>query len=1649
MVKITQKSTGLTAVSGSTGKSGKVTITKREPDAAQKAAQEAAYRNMVARNKPAAKKQDPLLAAMLAGVRPNEVPKTVRTAAQNTAKPQRISGTAALEEQRRRAAADLDMATVDRIDRQLKEMRAAAGRQTVGDRASDALSSAMNATASGFTNLLGLATNVGEDSEYNRRQIARMQADLAAGRYSDGTPVTPEKRKITEAAIAKLQKESAKFDAGGGVTNRIYRAADRMGEAGQQYNQSAKEGLGKLGQLAVDVGIAGAQMLGDAAIGGLPAMFLRSAGSSAQEARQSGASYGQQLAYGLGSGALSVATEKISNVAAPFRKVFGKGVLDEAIAKVTGRLGQSAVGKMALSALGEGGEEFIEDVFQPVLQRATYDPQASFNLEDALYDAAIGAVLGGIGGGVDAVAAGRARNASPAAAGTGAQTEQGSFIPGVKSGAESVLDAKKAAPGVEAAEPVRVGRVTTIKSPYQGVTPVQTQKSASTVSVDSGSVNVAQKRINGARGLEGAMPGKGFKSTLKEVYKSVFKAARGVPVDGVTFDGKPYTVDINSNVPGKVISDPNLTAEKLSLLDILPQVVQSGEYVGSGAYVQHSKTPKKTVRYDYFETQVTINGHTYVAAFDVEVEPNVNNYRTHKLIKIDLKETAGPDVGPAPTATATPSSPVEGALPLNLDSTIPQGADNVNSSDQDGNDGVGARTSQFPREQKVSEAKNVYEQADNATDADRSYDATSNQERMVSARERLEVDYDGEVQYLKDTPEWSGEDYAVAKLVQSDLRKQAVESGDFTEFRAWSRDIQKHASFFGQDLQSLKMWVEWSADKSVSDAAEVLEKAKEAGDGAPVRARKAVTDEVINDALGDIAKYGAQAERLSSAEDADGLYNLAVELANYRGYKPSKTLQKILKSCTAEELSDVVWSEISGISIDAIPPSVGQYVSTYQYLSHLLNAKTLLRNVVANSVFSPIESAFTNNIAAIVDGVTSAAVGEYQGISAKQARTVGFEKGPLSKAGWKGGAEAAKQSVVDVALDINRGTSRNKYEVGTNRTFKRHQTGNALADIIINSLNSAEGVLGYGLNTTDEFQKGGTAAKVRESMDGIIGTDGTRVTPEMVDRFVENEQGYRSFQRETFIGEKLQSVKNLLNVFGVGTQNGKTAQVGRYRFAVKDFGLGDFVAKYTRVPGALVTTVAEYTDLGCAKALYNLGAMAYTNRQVKIGRGDAKVNSRSGVYANMTNAEASVYSQRAFAQNIARVLTGKGIVLACSALAKMGVLVFTDDDDKDEASIKSAMGLSGLQINLSALERLLDGKDSDLKDGDVLLDTSSLEPVNGLMEMGARMYELEDDAGYSEKMDIIADTLINSFTDLSMMQNAKTVQNAVTYKSEDETWGDVGKDIALGVLGSGASGFIPGPVRQSANYIDDYYRDTASDTQAGNLVNSVLSAIPGAREKLPERVTPLGDDRKKTTDGGLDVFSSFVSPFNISKYQQSNAVDAMDQAGVYPARSAPKEVSADGKTVQLNTEQKRQYQKDSGAALITTVNGLLASGGYKHAGKDQQKSMLENAREYAKGVAKAKLLGNDAVDGWIEDAMEAQKNGISPAEFLLYKEATGGLEADKDANGKSITGSKKEKVTAAIAELDGFSPTEKDWLYLLSYDGKNAKKDLRKAPWNK
>lgn len=576
-------------------------------------------------------------------------------------------------------------------------------KNNASSRVKNIVTGATKSAGSSFTNLGGVLAegagklntrianqNAGDSLQSDHDAVKRYEKMLRDVKWANGKAMTAADVKQVQSYLAAAKRRIAAHDgytkaverSDKAVADKAYQKADRLSQSSAADVAQAKKGLGPVGQFAVDLGVQGVQMAGDVAASavipgsGLALMTARSAGSSAQRARQAGANYNQQLAYGLGSGALSLATEKISNVASPFKKAFGSGVLDNAVSGALSKLNNSAAGRVALSMISEGGEEFIEDIFQPVLQRATYDPSARFDLSEALYDAAVGAAMGGIGAGVDVI---RQRGNGQADAQptqkTRPEVREDTYTPAPANAAEG---AQNAAPGVETAENIRVGQATTIKKPYKGEVPTQTQRqNTAPVQVSSDALTQARNSIAGARGLESSLPGQSFKSTLKNVYKSIFKPAKGVVVEGTSFDGQPYAVDINNNVPGKVISDVNLTAEKLSLLSNLPDVVRNGTYVGSGEYTQHSGRNRPGVRYDYFETPVQINGTDYIAKFDVEVLPGANNYRTHQIIKMDLTPAEARLAGPAPVPSSAASSPVEGTRPLNANDSIAQGAENV------------------------------------------------------------------------------------------------------------------------------------------------------------------------------------------------------------------------------------------------------------------------------------------------------------------------------------------------------------------------------------------------------------------------------------------------------------------------------------------------------------------------------------------------------------------------------------------------------------------------------------------------------------------------------------------------------------------------------------------------------------------------------------------------------------------------------------------------------------------------------------------------------------------------------------------------------------------------------------------------------------
>lgn len=221
-------------------------------------------------------------------------------------------------------------------------------------------------TASGFAEIAG--------------QFRPTTGQQSMGQFSGfgdlGRAVRENREKGTDINTSILLQERQRRVQQKQSQQKIFDAAIRLTERGQQYTQEAKQGLGTVGQFLVDMGVTGTQMAGDALANlilpgsGLVMMGMRSYGQAAGEARREGKSEGQQFLAGLKSAGIEVFTEKMFGASS---KIYGGAAADELVQKLVGKLTENATGQALLTwivnAVGEGVEEVTSDLLNPLADR--------------------------------------------------------------------------------------------------------------------------------------------------------------------------------------------------------------------------------------------------------------------------------------------------------------------------------------------------------------------------------------------------------------------------------------------------------------------------------------------------------------------------------------------------------------------------------------------------------------------------------------------------------------------------------------------------------------------------------------------------------------------------------------------------------------------------------------------------------------------------------------------------------------------------------------------------------------------------------------------------------------------------------------------------------------------------------------------------------------------------------------------------------------------------------------------------------------------------------------------------------------------------------------------------------------------------------
>lgn len=856
--------------------------------------------------------------------------------------------------------------------------------------------------------------------------------------------------------------------------------------------------------------------------------------------------------------------------------------------------------------------------------------------------------------------------------------------------------------------------------------------------------------------------------------------------------------------------------------------------------------------------------------------------------------------------------------------TVPQSSGSVNQN-VSAND-MGAMRSQFESVPKQSQTQSntigSMEADWNVPESQRTpimYDTISEAKSLDNARLRLAQDYAGEMAELRGKHNWSGEEVDMGMTILDNYRRAAEQTGDWTEYSNWRKEVSAHGTAAGQALQAYAKYSRQTGGGIVADASAALERAAKKTNKAEIMNRVNALAQQYDAAVGT-----GQENANVNVNDLVGIIKSASTVRQTGTLIGNKTspivnwaMNRIANYARAEAqsgggenldfLKTFAADSIYNIAADTRTVSAGEKVKTVRRVGMLSKVSTVMRNLVSNNVFDPVDSV-ARNISVPLDMLVSTITGT---------RSVAGDASWFSAAKRKGSMDGLARACMEVGLDVDTSGGMSKYENTANRTFK--MSGGVFSKL----MSVWEAYEGYTLNATDEFQKGGIEASVQKGIDRLY--EKGKIKDDSLRDAGKQEALYRTFQDKTVLSDAAIGVRNALNKAHIG-----------------DIGAGDIVLPFAQVPSNLGARAIEYSPAGLL-----VSAADFINMLDSAKKG------------NLTAAQ-----QAKAVQGVGRALTGSGMIAIAAAGALRGWLKVTgDDEDKNKDALGKTHGLDGTQLNISAALRDLRGESTEWQNGDTLLSIGFLDPLNAQLTTGALIADdIRSEAGVTAGR-VLGNSLsgaLQSVLDTPVMSTMQDVVNNYQY-SDASTPGGKMLDAAQKYAANQLSSVIPNALRGIAQGLDGTERNAySSDNVWQQAVDNAKASIPGLRETLPAKTDVWGNPVKN--EGGVRNFlNRNVNPGNITTYKTdavSSEIEKISDAtgnSLYPDRTAPRSVKVDGESVSLTFEQRSIYQKAYGDAFSAAVTALMNDKNYKSMPDSMKAEILKQAKDVAAESAKDKL----------------------------------------------------------------------------------------------
>lgn len=1418
------------------------------------------------------------------------------------------------------------------------------------------ISGAAKSAGSGYANLGGVLAegagklntrianqNAGDSLQSDYDAVKRYEKMLRDVKWANGKAMTAADVKQVQGYLASAKRRIAAHvgytkaveRSDKAVADKAYQTADRLSQSSAADVARAKEGLGPVGQFAVDLGVQGVQMAGDVAASavipgaGLALMTARSAGSSAQRARQAGATYGQQLAYGLGSGALSLATEKISNVASPFKKAFGGGVLDNAISGALAKMNNSTAGRVALSMISEGGEEFIEDIFQPVLQRATYDPSARFDLSEALYDAAVGAAMGGIGAGVDVI---RQRGNSQA----DAQPTQ-EVRPGVWEDTYTPAPANAPEGTQTASEPVDVlSEVLFGKKRADLNTMTEAQQDAIFRANEEGTVGMdatgkvfqidPEQHIDRRR-MEtvGGRDVNAFQFDHPELHRYYQEAANALIADADLSLQQPMSRRYERTMEGNAVQQAAQTSPPLrqamdetglsrdAIIDAAQRIItdQGQENVAAAKRVE-------LILDDMLS-------HGYTTMTGEQVGPN-SGYLTAKQSILGAGEQAQGRGLEDVDAFDTPGDAVAGAVNTPFDAmqaksdefypVNPSSAERVQNAQLRAPSEVPVVNPDTGRnvEKTVStilnspltspEMASVYENAISGGAFD--YDVVTDRGAVQQAQAKIARDGWQEVANSFIAKAELGQRITKADTAEAiSAYNLAISEGDHKAAFELATAIADAAHDSAQMVQAMNLMNRLTPEGRLLTLRRLVDRMNDRAARQNRTPRQSTTDS------GDV-----ESARVDYIDKVTG-FTLSDELAtNY-----------LMAETDAERAA--AWDAITTSIADQIPSTFMEKANFWRYTSMLTNPTTHIRNIMGNAIQMGARK--------IKNGIGTAIERAVIKDPSQRTKTVNVDKD--LKAFAKGQYETDQSAAMGSGKYSDATAAGIEREIQSKRKMFNGEDVLSRAVQGIGDLNSRaldyEDVIFNRAAYVDSFAqalqaKGVTAAEAQA---------GTRAADVEAARAYAIEEAQRATYRNTTALSEALSKRGRYDASDNIVERGKSFLV-------------DALLPFRKTPANILTTGLDYSPIGLVKGIK-----------------EAMVDVKSG---KCTAADA--------VDSIASGLTGTGIFALGAYLAAEGLLhVRAGDDDKEEAFEKS-MGGQDYAIQIRDKSYTLDW---------------ALPAAMPLFAGAATMKSVQKGGGTFVSLVDALKNIGSVIWETSMLSSLNDLISYWSYADDPGAYliSKAASNYAgqyIPTIGSKVASVFDDTVRKS--YVEKGTGQLSSDVNY--FLQGAAKKVPGVRNQLQPSIDLWGNEVSNGT-APERVFQSFISPGYFKTQDNSPATQeirrlakATGKSGVYPA-AAEKSFTNDGKTYNLTAEEYTQYAKAMGSTRKTLVEAAVKLPAYKSMSNGEKADYIQNVYKYACETARQDVYDNYTPSAkWIENAKTAKRDiGVSTAEYLaLYQQ---------------------------------------------------------------